>query len=62
MQSKDQSIERFANEAVFILQLNTQEAIKYIQRNADVRYSAANAALDSVVKFHKKPQCESATA
>ena len=26
--------QRFADEAVFILQLNTREAVRYIQRNA----------------------------
>lgn len=26
--------QRFADEAVFILQLNTRDAVKYIQRNA----------------------------
>lgn len=26
--------ERFANEAIYILQLNTRDAVKYIQRNA----------------------------
>lgn len=27
-------VQRFADEAVFILQLNSRDAIKYIQRNA----------------------------
>ena len=26
--------QRFANEAIYILQLNTREAVRYIQRNA----------------------------
>ncbi len=36
--------QRFADEAVFILQLNTRDAVKYIQRNArctDVEAMAA---------------------
>jgi hypothetical protein len=27
--------QRFADEAIFVLQLNTRDAVKYIQRNAD---------------------------
>jgi len=27
-------VERFADEAIFILQLNTKDAVKYIQRNS----------------------------
>ncbi len=36
--------QRFADEAIFILQLNTRDAVKYIQRNAscsDVEAMAA---------------------
>lgn len=27
-------VERFANEAIYILQLNSRDAVKYIQRNS----------------------------
>ncbi len=37
-------VQRFADEAIFVLQLNTRDAVKYIQRNAgcsDVEAMAA---------------------
>ena len=34
-------VERFANEAIFVLQFNTPEAIRYVQRNAGVAESVA---------------------
>jgi hypothetical protein len=45
--------ERFANEAIFVLQFNTREAVRYVQRNASVDEAQATAAIKSVVKFHK---------
>ena len=33
--------QRFADEAVFILQLNTRDAVKYIQRNAGCNEATA---------------------
>jgi len=42
-------VQRFADEAVFILQLNSREAIKYIQRNAEVSLEAAELVFKSTV-------------
>ncbi len=55
MQSK---VERFANEAVFVLQFNSAEAVRYIQRNAGVDEKTAKAALKSTVTFHRQPRSE----
>jgi hypothetical protein len=41
--------QRFADEAVFILQLNTREAVRYIQRNAGCNETTAAAAFRSAV-------------
>jgi hypothetical protein len=40
---------RFADEAVFILQLNTRDAVRYIQRNAGCDENTANLAFKSVI-------------
>jgi hypothetical protein len=45
--------ERFANEAVFQLQFGSRDAVRYIQRNAQVDEKTAQAALKSAVTFHK---------
>ena len=47
------TIERFANEAIFVLQFNTYEAIRYVRRNAGVDYAQATEAIQSVVTFHQ---------
>lgn len=50
-----QQTERMANEAVYILQLNSRDAVKYIQRNAKVSEDNATTALKNVLSFwHKK--------
>jgi hypothetical protein len=41
--------QRFADEAVYILQLNSRDAVKYIQRNAGINESAAAAAFKAAV-------------
>lgn len=46
--------ERFANEAVFQLQFNSQDAVRYIQRNAKVDAKTAQAAFKQAVTFHRK--------
>ena len=46
--------ERFANEAVFILQFNTRDAVRYVQRNAGVDQAQATEAVKSVATFHKR--------
>jgi hypothetical protein len=46
--------ETMANQAIFILQFNTREAIRYVQRNAQVDEETARAAIRSTVCFHKR--------
>jgi hypothetical protein len=46
--------ERMANEAVYTLQLNTRDAVRYIQRNAKCAEDAAAAALKSALSFWRK--------
>lgn len=46
--------ERMANEAVYILQLNTREAVRYVQRNAQVGEELAAKTLKSVVDWARK--------
>jgi len=41
--------QRFADEAVFILQLNTRDAVRYIQRNAGCDENTAALAFKSVI-------------
>jgi hypothetical protein len=41
--------QRFADEAVYILQLNTREAVKYIQRNSGCNEIAAMAVFKQTV-------------
>lgn len=48
--------ERFANEAVFVLQFNRADAVRYIQRNAGVDEKSAKQAFNTVVTFHKQPK------
>jgi len=46
-------VERFANEAIFTLQFNFREAIRYVMRNAQVDESVAQSAIRQTVTFHK---------
>lgn len=43
----------FANEAVYQLQFDTREAVKYVQRNANVDEKTAQRAIKQVTTFHK---------
>lgn len=52
------NVERFANEAVFVLQFSTAEAVRYIQRNAGVDEKTARQALKATVTFHKQPKVD----
>ena len=54
--------ERFANEAVFVLQFNSRDAVRYIQRNAGVDAETATKVLKSTVTFHKAAKCQPVTA
>jgi len=51
--------ERFANEAVFQLQFNSRDAIRYIERNAGVDEKTARQALKEAVTFHRSPKAGS---
>jgi hypothetical protein len=46
--------QRFADEAVYILQLNTRDAVKYIQRNAGCDETTAMTVFKSVVTPRKQ--------
>jgi DNA-directed RNA polymerase subunit F len=50
------SAERFANEAVFQLQFNSRDAVRYIERNAGVDEKTARQALKEAVTFHRRPK------
>ncbi len=52
-------VERFANEAVFQLQFNSRDAIRYIERNAGVDEKTARQALKEAVTFHRNPKAGS---
>ena len=47
--------ERFANEAIFTLQFNRADAVRYIQRNAQVDEKTARRVFNETVVFHKQP-------
>jgi hypothetical protein len=47
-------VQRFADEAVFILQLNSKDAVKYIQRNSGVNEITAMSAFKSVIMPNKQ--------
>ena len=53
--------EKIANQAVFIHQLNTEDAIRFIAERASVNEQIAQSALQAVVTFHQNP-CESVSA
>lgn len=46
-------IEQIANEAIFQLQLNTEQAVKYVSRNANVDSQTALKAVRSVMTAYK---------
>lgn len=46
--------ESVANEAIFHLQFNSRDAVRYIMRNAQVDEKTARTAVEKVVVFHKK--------
>ena len=47
-------VERMANEAVFQLQFNTRDAVRYVQRNAQVDEPTARQVIRQTVTFHKQ--------
>lgn len=54
--------ERFANEAIFVLQFNRADAVRYIQRNAGVNEKVARQVFTEAATFHKQPKQVCATA
>jgi hypothetical protein len=49
-----EQVEKMANQAVFTLQFNTRDAVRYVQRNAQVDESTARLAIKTVTTFHKR--------
>ena len=47
-------VEAVANEAVFGMQFNTRDAVRYVQRNASVDQATAQSIVRKVMIFHKK--------
>ena len=47
-------VENFANEAVYILQMNSATAVRYIARNGRCTTAEAERALRSVLTFHRR--------
>ena len=47
-------VEAVANEAVFGMQFNTRDAVRYVQRNGNVDQVTAQSVVRQVMVFHKK--------
>ena len=47
-------VEQIANQAVFQLQFNTRDAIRYVQRNTGVDQATAQQAIKQATAFHKQ--------
>lgn len=47
-------VESMANQAVFQLQFNTRDAVRYVQRNTNADYTTAQQAVKAVFTFHKQ--------
>ena len=47
-------VEAMANQAVFQLQFNTRDAVRYVVRNTGVDQAVAQTAVKSATVFHKK--------
>lgn len=45
--------EKVANEAIFQMQFNNRDAVRYVQRNARVDERTAQSAVRAVMTFHK---------
>lgn len=52
----NERVEAMANEAVFVLQFSTRDAVRYVQRNAGADESTAQKAIRQVTTFHKQPR------
>lgn len=51
--SISERVELVANEAIFVLQFKTKDAVRYVQRNARCDEQTAQQAIKQVVVFHK---------
>ena len=51
-------VETMANEAVFQLQFNSRDAVRYIERNAGVDEKTARLALKEAVTFHRQAKVD----
>ena len=49
----NKQVEAMANQAVFQLQFNTRDAVRYVQRNTGADSAAAQQAVKAVSTFHK---------
>lgn len=47
-------VEAMANQAVFQLQLNNRDAVRYVRRNTGADEPTAQQAIKTVTQFHKK--------
>jgi hypothetical protein len=47
-------IEAMAIQAVFQLQFNTRDAVRYVQRNTGIDQATAQRAIKQVTSFHKQ--------
>jgi hypothetical protein len=47
-------VEAIANQAVFQLQFNTRDAVRYVVRNTGVEQPIAQQAIKQAVMFHKQ--------
>jgi hypothetical protein len=54
MTTLNNRVEAMANEAVFVLQFNTRDAVRYVQRNANTDEPTAQKAIKMATTFHKK--------
>jgi hypothetical protein len=46
--------EQIANQAIFQLQFNTRDAVRYVIRNSGVDFPTAQQVVKSVITFYKK--------
>jgi hypothetical protein len=54
MMSYDTHAEKMADEAVFALQFNTRDAVRYVVRNARIDEKTAQSVVRQTVTFHKQ--------
>lgn len=51
-------VEAMANEAVFVLQFSTRDAVRYVMRNAKADEKTAQSAIKQATTFHKRPKVD----